>query len=56
MSKPQDKDTPVVTAEEVLDLTIETLQEHLSLSIESYKCNTLDVLRLLVAAARAKQH
>jgi len=35
----------------VLDLTVETLQEHLSLSIEGYKCNTLDVLRLLVAAA-----
>ena len=51
MSKPQDKDTPVVTAEEVLDLTVETLQEHLGLSIEGYKCNTLDVLRLLVAAA-----
>ena len=51
MSKPQDKDTPAVTAEEVLDLTIETLQEHLGFSIEGYKCHTLDVLRLLVAAA-----
>jgi len=51
MSKPQDKDTPAVTAEEVLDLTVETLQEHLGFSIEGYKCNTLDVLRLLVAAA-----
>jgi len=51
MSKRRDKDTPAVTAEEVLDLTVETLQEHLSLSIEGYKCNTLDVLRLLVAAA-----
>jgi len=51
MSKPQDKDTPAVTAEEVLTLTVETLQKHLGLSIEGYKCNTLDVLRLLVAAA-----
>jgi putative transposase len=51
MSKPQDKDAPVVTAAEVLDLTVETLQEHLSLSIEGYKCHTLDVLHLLVAAA-----
>jgi putative transposase len=51
MSKPQDKDAPVVTAVEVLDLTVETLQEHLSLSIEGYKCHTLDVLHLLVAAA-----
>jgi putative transposase len=51
MSKPQDKDTPAVTAEEVLALTVETLQEHLGLSIEGYKCNTLNVLRLLVAAA-----
>jgi putative transposase len=51
MSKPQDKDAPVVTAAEVLDLTVETLQEHLSLSIEGYRCHTLDVLHLLVAAA-----
>jgi len=51
MSKPQDKDTPVVTAEEVLDLTVGALQEHLGFSIEGYKCHTLDVLRLLVAAA-----
>ena len=51
MSKPQDKDAPVVTAAEVLDLTVKTLQEHLSLSIEGYRCHTLDVLHLLVAAA-----
>jgi hypothetical protein len=51
MSGPQDKDTVVVTAEQVLDLTVETLQTHLNLTIEGSKCRTLDVLRLLVAAS-----
>jgi hypothetical protein len=51
MTGPQDKDTPDVTAEQVLDMTVETLQSHLDLSIEGTKCCTLDVLRLLVAAS-----
>jgi len=51
MSGPQDKDTPNVTSEQVLDLTVETLQAHLKLSIDGSKCNTLDVLRLLIAAS-----
>ena len=48
---PEYKDTPEVTAEPVLDLTVKTLQEHLNLSIEGSKCHTIDVLRLLVAAS-----
>ena len=51
MTGPQGKDTPGVTAEQVLDLTVETLQSHLNLSIEGSKCRTPDVLRLLVAAS-----
>lgn len=51
MSGPQDEGTAVVTAEQVLDLTVETLQTHLNLSIEGSKCRTPDVLRLLVAAS-----
>jgi len=51
MPGPQEKDTPEVTAEQVLDLTVETLQTHLNLSIEGTKCHTLDVLRLLAAAS-----
>ena len=51
MSGPQGKDSPTVTAEQVLDLTVETLQKHLNLSIDGYVCRTLDVLRLLVAAS-----
>lgn len=51
MSGPQSKDTPEVTAEQVLDLTVKTLQKHLDLSIDGYVCHTLDVLRLLVAAS-----
>jgi hypothetical protein len=51
MTGPKDKDTPDVTAEQVLDLTVETLETHLSLSIAGSKCRTLDVLRLLVAAS-----
>ena len=47
----EDKDIPEVTAEQVLDVTIKTLQSHLNLSIEGSKCCTPDVLRLLVAAA-----
>ena len=51
MTGPQGKDTPSVTAEQVLDLTVETLQSHLNLSIKGSKCRTPDVLRLLVAAS-----
>jgi hypothetical protein len=51
MPGPRHKDTPAVTAEQVLDLTVEALQTHLNLSIEGSKCHTLDVLRLLVAAS-----
>ncbi len=51
MSGPADKDTPTVTSKQVLDLTVETLQIHLNLSIEGSKCRTLDVLRLLVVAS-----
>jgi hypothetical protein len=51
MTGPKDKDTPEVTAEQVLELTVGTLQSHLSLSIEGSKCGTMDVLRLLVAAS-----
>ena len=51
MTGPQDKDTLTVTAEQVLDLTVEALQKHLNLSIDGYVCRTLDVLRLLVAAS-----
>lgn len=51
MPGPQEKDTPDVTAEQVLDLTIENLRTHLNLSIEGSKCHTLDVLRLLAAAS-----
>jgi putative transposase len=51
MTGPKDKDTLDVTAEQVLDLIVETLQTHLNLSIEGSKCGTLDVLRLLVAAS-----
>jgi len=51
MTGPKDKDTLDVTAEQVLDLTVETLQTHLNLSIEGSKCRTLDVLRLLAAAS-----
>ena len=51
MPGPEYKDTPEVTAEQVLDLTVRTLQKHLNLSIEGSKCHTLDVLRLLAAAS-----
>jgi hypothetical protein len=51
MTGPKEKDTLDVTAEQVLDLTVETLQTHLNLSIEGSKCRTLDVLRLLAAAS-----
>jgi hypothetical protein len=51
MTGPKDKDTLEVTAEQVLELTVGTLQSHLSLSIEGSKCGTMDVLRLLVAAS-----
>jgi hypothetical protein len=51
MTGPKEKDTLDVTAAQVLDLTVETLQTHLNLSIEGAKCGTLDVLRLLVAAS-----
>jgi hypothetical protein len=51
MPGPREKDTPDVTAEQVLDLTIENLRTHLNLSIEGSKCHALDVLRLLVAAS-----
>jgi hypothetical protein len=51
MPGPEYKDTPEVTAEQVLDLTVKTLQKRLNLSIEGSKCHTLDVLRLLAAAS-----
>lgn len=51
MPGPEYKDTPEVTAEQVLDLTVKTLQKRLNLSIEGSKCHTVDVLRLLAAAS-----
>lgn len=51
MSESGDQDAPTVTAEQVLDLAVETLRKHLNLSIDGYRCHTLDVLRLLVAAS-----
>jgi putative transposase len=51
MTGPKEKDTLEVTAEQVLELTVETLQSHLNLSIAGSKCGTMDVLRLLVAAS-----
>ena len=51
MTGPRDKDIPDVSAGQVLDLTVETLQTHLNLSIEGLKCRTVDVLRLLAAAS-----
>ena len=51
MTGPKDKDALEVKAEQVLELTVETLQSHLNLSIEGSKCGAMDVLRLLVAAS-----
>jgi hypothetical protein len=51
MPGPRDKDTPNVNSKQVLELTVGTLQTHLNLSIAGSKCNTLDVLRLLVATS-----
>ena len=44
MTGPRDQDIPDVSAGQVLDLTVETLQTHLNLSIEGLKCrNRSDV-------------
>ena len=51
MPGPEYKDTSEVTAEQVLDLTVKTLQKHLDFSMEGTKCRTLDILRLLAAAS-----
>jgi len=50
MPGPIDRDTPIVTSEQVLELTIETLAKHLDVTINGYRCKALDVLRVLVAA------
>lgn len=51
MPGPENKNTSKVTAKQVLDLTVKTLQKRLNLSIEGSKCHTLDILRLLAAAS-----
>jgi putative transposase len=50
-SKPAMNDTPMLTADQVLEHARQDLQAHLSLQAEGYKCTADDLLNILLTAA-----